>query len=131
MLFQDLGADRVPPVGMGLAGGLLQGEQCVDGLPRPGDVEVRAALGDGGELAEQVRVSKSAPDQVLVAVLGRPGVMAGDPPNAGSTPAALIPSFPRLSCTVSSTYFPTLGCGYEARARFLETVSDLAFFLSG
>ena len=28
------------------------------------------------------------------------------PPNDGSTPAAVIPSLPRLACTVTSTYFP-------------------------
>ncbi|HEY6276305.1 MAG TPA: hypothetical protein VIX86_08220 [Streptosporangiaceae bacterium] len=49
VLRQDFRVDRVVPGGAGGAGGLLQLQQRVDGLPRPDHVVRGAGLGDPGQ----------------------------------------------------------------------------------
>jgi hypothetical protein len=51
--------DGGPACGAGGVGGLVQGEERVDGLLRPGPVEVRAGLGGRGQLAQHVRSAQS------------------------------------------------------------------------
>ena len=79
VLFQGFRVDGIVPGGAGGVRGLLQFQQRVDGLPRPDHVARGAGLGDRGQLPEQVGTAQSVPGNALVAVVGRPGVMAGDP----------------------------------------------------
>ena len=90
VLLQGLRADRGGPVRAGRVRGLLQREQRVDGLPCPGDVGVRAGLGDRGQLAQHVRAAQGVA-RAVVAVIGRPGVVAGDPGEAGQHPGRVHP----------------------------------------
>jgi len=60
VLVQDFRVDGLVPCGAGDTGGLLQLQQGVDGLPRPDHVTGGAALGDRGELPEQVRAAHTA-----------------------------------------------------------------------
>jgi hypothetical protein len=76
VLFQDF---RVDGAVSGGAGGLLQFQQRVDCLPRPDHVVCGAGLGDGGQLPKQVSTAQSVPGSAVVAVVGLPGVVAGDP----------------------------------------------------
>jgi hypothetical protein len=62
--------------------------------------------GHRGELADEMRTAYRVACDVLEAVLGLPGVVDRVPREDGSTPAALIPSLPRLAWTVTSTNFP-------------------------
>jgi hypothetical protein len=52
--------NAVLPGGAGGAGGVLQRHEGVDGLLRPRPVQVRAGLGDGRELAQQMRRTRRA-----------------------------------------------------------------------
>jgi hypothetical protein len=106
VLVQGLRADRGAPGGAVLLRGLLQRQQRVDRLPRPDDVGVRAGLGDCGQLAEHVRAAQSVPGHAVVAVIGRPGVVAGDAAERGQHPGRVHAVFPGLSCTVTSACFP-------------------------
>jgi hypothetical protein len=82
--FQDFRVDGAVSGGAGGVRGLLQFQQRVDCLPRPDHVVCGAGLGDGGQLPKQVSIAQSAPGSAVVAVVGLPGVVAGDP---GETPA--------------------------------------------
>jgi hypothetical protein len=95
VLLQDFRVDGAVSGGAGGVRGLLQFQQRVDCLPRPDHVVCGAGLGDGGQLPKQVIIAQSVPGSAVVAVVGFPGVVAGDLANAGSTPPASMPSVPR------------------------------------
>jgi len=78
LLFQDL---RVDGAASGVAGGacrFLQGQQGIDGLLRPENVVCGAGLSHRDEFPEQVSTAQSVPGDAAVAVVGLPGVVAGD-----------------------------------------------------
>jgi hypothetical protein len=80
VLFQGFCVDGGVPGGAVGVGGLLQFQQRADGLPRPDHVVFGAGLGDRGQLSQQVGIAQSVPGHAVVAVIGLPGVVAG---NAG------------------------------------------------
>jgi hypothetical protein len=62
----------------------------------PGHVGVRPSLGDCGQLAEHVGAAQGMPCQVLVAVIRRPGVVAGDPAERRQHPGGVHALLPAL-----------------------------------
>ena len=86
--------------------GVLEREEGVNGRPGPGLVQGGAGLGDGGQLAQQVRAAQGVPRDAGEAAGGLLRVVDRDPAKAGSIPAASMPSFPRFGWTVTSTHLP-------------------------
>ena len=120
---QDFRVDGGLACGAGGFGGLVQGQERVDGLLRPRLVQVRAGLGDRDEFPQHVGTAQGVACDVLEGVVGLPGVVDGDAGKNGSTPAAFIPSFPRLACTVTSTNFPATRSGPRRASRRCGTRS--------
>jgi hypothetical protein len=52
------------------------------------------------------RAAQGVPGDAVVAVVGLPGVVAGDVREGGSTPAVSMASLPHLGCTVTRTNLP-------------------------
>ena len=53
-----------------------------------------------------MRTAQTVPGDAVIAVVGRPGIMAGDPGERRQHPAASMPCLPRLPCTVTRTNLP-------------------------
>ena len=79
VFFQDFRVDGIVPGSAGGVGGLFQLQQRAGGLPRPDHVVRGAGLGHRGQLPEQVSTAQGVPGHAVIAVVGRPGIMAGDP----------------------------------------------------
>jgi hypothetical protein len=82
-------ADRGLVGGAGGTGGVLQGQQRVNGLPCPDHVGREAGPGDRDELAQQMSTAQSMPGHLVAGVIRRPRVMAGDPGEAGEHPGGV------------------------------------------
>jgi hypothetical protein len=82
--------------------GVLEGQQRISGLAGPLGTGRRAVLAGPGQLTQHVSVSQGMTGHPGVGVIRRPRIVTGDPAKPGSTPAASIPSVPRLGCTVIS-----------------------------
>ena len=94
VLFQDFGVDAAVPAGAGGVRCLLQFQQRIDRLPGPDHVVCGAGLNDRGQLTQQVSIAQSVPGGTVVAVIGRPGVVAGDPGEPRQHPGGVHPLGP-------------------------------------
>jgi hypothetical protein len=96
VLFQDFRIGGVMPAGGGGIRGLLEFQQRVDGLLCPDHVVRGAGLGDRDQLAQQMSIAKSVRGHAVVAVVGLPGVVAGDPGERRQHPGGVHPLGPAL-----------------------------------